>query len=88
MKKITLNSGLELEIDEEAMNDMELLDLLVEADDGNVLATSKAATMLLGKEQKTALYNSLRTEGGRVPADGFFKALGEIFGKLGESGKN
>ena len=85
--KVTLNSGLELSLDKNALDDMELLDALVNIDDGNGYGISRAVTRLLGKEEKKKLYDSLRVNG-RTPVTAVTSALSEIFEKLGETGKN
>ena len=41
MKKVRLDSGLNLSINDGAMDNMELLDDLVEADEGNAFAISR-----------------------------------------------
>ena len=88
-RKITLNSGLELDVDESAMNDMELLEALADLDDGNGYAIPRVCKLLLGEENKKKLYDSLRKGGnGRVPITSAVDALKEIMDKLGDSGKN
>ena len=86
MKEIKLNSGLVLNIDEEAMNDMELLDDLAQLDEGNGLAIPRVCDRLLGKE-KEKLYESIR-ENGRVKVTDTVEAMKEILSKLGDAGKN
>ena len=88
MKEITLESGLKLTIDLDRLNDMELVDLLADAGDGDPVAITRAATKMLGKKQKAALYDSLRNEEGRVPAAAFAEAFNEIFKQLGTETKN
>lgn len=87
MKKITLENGLTLDIDEEALNDMELLDDLADLDTGNGYAIPRVVTRLLGKEQKKTLYDSVRVNG-RAPVTAVVAATKEILDKLGEQGKN
>lgn len=69
-KKGTTSTGFEYEITDEAMNDAELLDALIEAEDGNVISMRRAIDRLLGKEQVKRLYEHLRDEHGRVPIVG------------------
>ena len=85
---ITLNSGLVLSVDRNFVNDMELLDMMVEADDGNGLAFSVICGKILDKENKKKLYDSLRGEDGRVKTTDVVPALMEIIEKVGEAGKN
>ena len=56
MKKIVLDSGLNLEIDESFSDDMELLDALIESDEGDALAVSRICTKVLGKTEKKKLH--------------------------------
>ena len=85
---IKLDSGLELSVDRNFINDMELLDMMVEADDGNGLAVSVICGKILDKENKKKLYDSLRGEDGRVKTTDVVPALMEIIQKVGEAGKN
>lgn len=64
----TTQSGFAFTIEDEALNNFELLDVISEVDENPLLAP-KALTMLLGKAQKKKLYNHLRTEDGIVPMD-------------------
>lgn len=71
MSKVgTTSTGFEYVITDEAMNDAELLDALIEADEGNATSMMKAMNKLLGTEQKQKLYEHLRDEHGRVPIVG------------------
>lgn len=90
----TLESGFTFSIPASALGDMELLDQLVEFDDGEgedmerVLALGRILSKLLGAKQKKELYKTLRDENGRVPIESAVKALGDIFHAVGEQGKN
>ena len=86
-KEITLESGLVLQIDENALDDMELLEVLIDLDEGKPSAVPSVGRHLLGEEQMKKLYESLR-KNGRVPITGYSDAIKEILGKLGETGKN
>lgn len=85
---ITMDSGLELDIDKDFINDMELLDMMVEADEGNGLAFSAICGKILDNENKKKLYDSLRDENRRVKTTDVVPALMEIIEKVGEAGKN
>lgn len=80
-------SGFEYSIDPSVMDNMELLDRIVEIDT-NPLALSKVVGLVLGSEQRKALYDHLRTDDGRVPVKGVSDAIVEIFNSSGQSGKN
>jgi hypothetical protein len=71
-------SGFEFNLDDEAMNDMELLEDLKKLDSGDVLAVPSILERMLGK-QKDDLYNHVRTESGRVPIDALVEELKGIF---------
>lgn len=86
-REITLDNGLTLSISEDAMDDMELLDLLAQLDDGNGYAIPRVVEHLLGKEQKKKLYDAVRVNG-RSKVTAVVDAMKEILDKLGETGKN
>ena len=88
MKRGKLSNGFEYEIDEETLDDMRFLDALAEADEGNPLAASRVCVMLLGKEQRKALYDKLAPKGGRVPIADAFACIKEIIEDFGDEGKN
>lgn len=88
MKNVKLGSGLELEMDEKVMDNMELVDTLAEAADEDPLAVSRMVKLVLGAENRKKLYDHLRTEDGRVPVAQVSDALKEIFEAFGEKGKN
>ena len=74
----TTSSGFNWQIEEDALDDMELLDALAEIDAGKLEAASAACLHLLGKPQRTALYDHLRDENGRVRISAVSTELGEI----------
>lgn len=80
-------SGFEYTINPAVMDNMELLDTIVEIDT-NPLALSKVLKMVLGDEQRKALYDHLRTEDGRVPVKAISEAITDIFNSSGQQGKN
>lgn len=86
--RIMMDNGLELDIDPSFTNDMELLDMMVAADEGNALVFSSICGKILDKESKKKLYDSLRDENGRVKTTDVVPALMEIIQKTGEAGKN
>ena len=88
MKKIVLENGLELDVNESALNNMELLDALAEMTEENALALSKVVRLMLGKENRRILYDYIRKEDGTVPLEQIDKCVTEILNLLGEAGKN
>lgn len=87
MKKIRLDNGLNLNIQENALNNMELLDDLVDLDNGNGYAISRIVGRILDKDERKKLYDHLRVDG-VTPVDKVVEAMKEIFDKLGSAGKN
>ena len=87
MKKIKLDSGLNLNVREDVMDNMELLDDLVELDEGNGYAISRVLNRMLEPDEKKKLYEHLR-ENGVTKVSSVVTAMKEIFDKLGETGKN
>lgn len=80
-------SGFEFEIEEEKLDDYELLELLMEADNGDNAALFKAIDFILSKEQKSALKEHLRKIHGRVPASAMIAEIMEIM-ETSNQGKN
>ena len=87
MKKVRLESGLNLSINDGAMDNMELPDDLVEVDEGNAFAISRIVRRVLDDENRKKLYDHLRVDG-ITPVSGVVDAMKEIFDKLGAEGKN
>lgn len=75
--------GVTVDIDTDVLNDMEFLDKLAEMQNGDPFAMSVVATTLLGKEQKKAVYDSIRTEKGNVPIEAFIAEITRIFNAIG-----
>lgn len=82
-----LKSGFEYEVAKEVLNNMELLDAIVDADE-NPLAVSKIVKLLLGEDQRRKLYDHLRTDKGNVPIMAVSDAVAEIFRESGQAVKN
>lgn len=81
------NSGFEIELDENALNDQELIDALVGLEDGEFLNLSRVTLRLLGKDGRKKLYDHLRGPNGRVPAEAVAQAIGELMNSF-SAGKN
>lgn len=80
-------SGFSIELEESALDNMEVLDALSDLDEGNPLAMSRLVVKLLGKDGKKRLYDHLRTEDGRVPASAVESSIMELFQSI-NAGKN
>lgn len=88
MLKGTTSSGFKFEVSEDVLDNMELVDTLAEMQDDNPLEVSKVVRIVLGPEQRSALYENLRTEDGRVPVMAVSEAIMDIFNAFGQKGKN
>lgn len=82
-----LKDGFELDLDEAAMDDAELLDDFAEMNNGDAFAMSSAVKRFLGKENKKLLYEHLRGENGRVSTTAVGEAIGELMNSFA-AGKN
>lgn len=80
--------GFQFSIDDAVKNDMEMVDMLAELDEGNGLALSKVCLKLLGKEQRKKLYAYLRNTDGIVPVEAVGETIKDIFSAMGTEGKN
>lgn len=90
MKKIELKCGAAIEVDESALDNMELIDALAEAQTDNPLAFSTAMLMLVGKGQRKQIYAAIKEQKGSsvVSMDDVGDVFTEIVEALGEQAKN
>lgn len=84
IREINLECGAVVHVNPESLDNAELLDAVVEGDEGDVRAVSRILRILLNAEDKKALYDVLREEDGRVPTARVADTIAEIFTKLGE----
>lgn len=87
IKKVKLSSGFECEVSVDALNDMEILDLLGAVEDNENMAPvymSRALEKMVGKDARKGIYDSIRTADGRVPVDAFSDIMQELFEELGK----
>lgn len=80
--KVETTTGFACEIDTDALNDMEVLDLVVRIDAGDALAYSPFLTKILGADNKARLYDHVR-DNGRVPIEKVAAEVGEILEQAG-----
>lgn len=83
-----LKNGFSFDVDENALDNMELIDAMAEAQEENPAMFSKAVLLLLGKDQRKKLYDHIRDDNGRVSVEAVTNSFVEIFEALGEQGKN
>lgn len=72
------SDGFEFSYPAENADDMELLELIEDLDGGNLYPLPKVLERLLGKEQKTALYDFYRALDGRVSIKRMAEVMAEI----------
>ena len=88
MKEVTLSDGFALQVDEAALDNMELLDAMSDlTEEENPLALSRVVRLLLGSEEKKRLYAHVR-ENGRVSTEKVSAAAMQILTSLGQQAKN
>ena len=88
MKEVTLSDGFALQVDEAALDNMELLDAMSDLiEEENPLALSRVVRLLLGSEEKKRLYAHVR-ENGRVSTEKVSAAAMQILTSLGQQAKN
>lgn len=86
---IRTQSGFEVDLDQDAMDDMELSELLDAIMDEQADARQKMhaytniAQKILGDDGKKALYAHLKNESGRVPHKKVFDEIGDLIKGLG-----
>lgn len=87
MTSIKTSSGFSCDVDERAMNDMELLEDLAAIDGGDISVLPSALSRIVGSENKRKLYDHVRING-RVPIDSVSQEIGEIITQLGSKKKS
>ncbi len=70
-------SGFAFSVPEDIADDMELFEALCDLDGGDGRAAVTVSRRVLG-EQKKALYDHLRNEGGRVPVSRVMEEISDI----------
>lgn len=75
-------TGFEFSIEDTALDDWELLEVLADIDDGKTQKIGTAIKLLLGDEQAKALKEHCRNDEGRVPTSAMMAEVGEIFAEL------
>jgi len=83
--KGTTTSGFAFEVDVETLEDAEFLELFEKVQEGNNLKSFALAECMLGKKQKSALYDHVRNKKGRVPVTALSTEIAEIIVALSEA---
>lgn len=81
-------TGFAFSVDENAMNDMELVDVLADKEIDDAFRMSYILKRLLPADQRKQLYDHVRTDAGRVPVDAVVAEIEDIFAAMGDAGKN
>lgn len=80
------STGFSYKIQDDVLDDMELLDALVDMDNGDMSSYRYAIKALLGEEQRKALYEHVRdNKTGRVSAKKVFEAFAEVLNSAKEN---
>lgn len=87
MIQVKLKHGFTCELPDDVMDNMELVDALAEGDENNPLALTRICKLIYGDKIRKELYDSLRTEDGRVPITAIAEAVKETFELFGDNGK-
>lgn len=87
MMKGKTSSGFEYEIDEKALDDMRILDMVVAISNGDLTQLSPLMTKVLGNDQREKLYEHIEKRYGRASIKAVSDELTEIFSQ-GKTGKN
>lgn len=82
----TTNSGFKFEIEDNALDDYELLEILTEIDNGESGNIPRMIELLLGKEQKDSLKKHCKKDG-RVSTSLMMQEITEILSS-NDTGKN
>lgn len=82
MEKITLENGLELEIDLDLLDDWDFFELLRQIDKGDTGAIVDVIPTALGNEQFNKVKDYLKNEHGRVRASDMVTIFYEVFEKM------
>lgn len=75
-------TGFKFSIEDGALDDWELLEVLADIDDGKTQKIGTAIKLLLGADQANALKEHCRNDEGRVPTSAMMAEMGEIFAEL------
>lgn len=81
-------TGFAFSVDENAMNDMRLVDVLADKEIDDAFRMSYILKRILPDDQREKLYDHVQKENGRVPVDAVVAEIEDIFAALGDAGKN
>jgi hypothetical protein len=82
------STGFKFEIPDEALDDMEVLDALIDLDAGEPSGLKTAMIGLIGADGKKALYEHCKKENGRVSVELVMNEFKQILESMPKSAKN
>lgn len=93
MNTIKTKSGFEFQVEEDAMDDLEVFEAIKKASDPNLSAMDKTAAyfeafrMTVGEEQDIALREHLKAQNGKVRTSEYRKEVDDFFSNLNKPKK-
>lgn len=78
-------TGFVFKIEDEARDDMEMLENLTAISKGDISVLPETLEMFLGKEQKKKLYDHCRGKSGRVSSKKVMDEIKNIFDEIGKA---
>lgn len=84
LKHITTDTGFEVELDVELLDDMELFEIIIEIDEGKNKNIPKFIKRILNEKDIRRLYDHVRLESGRVPVSKVGREIYSILNALNE----
>lgn len=85
---VKTEEGLEIEVIDNAFNNIETLDALADLSADDPFAITRLSNILFSKEEKKKLYDFYRDENGVISIERYSKVLVDIMSKLGNKEKN
>ena len=82
-----LTNGFDAKVDENALHEWEVVELICELDNGNTTKLPALFNAILGEEQKKALVAHIKEAKGHCSVEDMSEALVDIFNGLKESEK-
>jgi hypothetical protein len=86
LKHVVTDTGFEVDLDIEILDDMELFDLIIELDEGQYKNIPKFLRKILNEKDIKRLYDHVRLESGRAPASRVVAEIGNILNAFNEDG--
>lgn len=79
------SKGFEYSVPKRMLTNAEFLEVFADVQNGDMMQVFKLIGIVLGKDQKKALYDFLRDEDGMVPVEAVSAELSEIIEALGKA---